>query len=402
MEYLSAEQLDFSNRIRKLFDETRIQELATSIAEKGLMHPLVVTSAGHFVAGERRFRAMSLLHQETRAFHCNNEPVPPAHYPCIRLEDLDEDARLEAELEENVLREDLTWQERAGAESALHQLRLSQRGAYHIRHNPDGQSIAATAAEISGQPNTNAGRKQVSDSVILAKHLDDPAIAASSTKAEAMKKLRAKAIGDLTSMLAERVDTSASRHQVVEGSCLDFTEEGVFDCICTDPPYGIDAGAFGSQTSVEATHSYDDKESTWAELMIPLVPILWNACKPQAHVYIFTAFDKLIPLQMMLLRQGFRVWPRPIIWSKGNQGLLPDATHGPRYCHDYVLYALKGNKPVERILTDVIPGSLVWDPFCGAGGIFPAANKLKLRAVGHDIDPAAIAIAKTRLQEGTE
>lgn len=55
---------------RQIFDESALQELAASIAEKGLLQPIVVRRVGEgymIVAGERRYRATQLLSRTTIA-----------------------------------------------------------------------------------------------------------------------------------------------------------------------------------------------------------------------------------------------------------------------------------------------------------------------------------------------
>ena len=90
---------------RKIFDEKALRELADSIAEKGLLQPIVVRKLSEteymVVAGERRFRAYGLLGKET--------------IPAIISEgNVDELALIE-----NMQREDLTPLELADALARL-------------------------------------------------------------------------------------------------------------------------------------------------------------------------------------------------------------------------------------------------------------------------------------------
>jgi ParB family chromosome partitioning protein len=81
---------------RKLFDREKIEELAASIAEKGVLQPLIVRSLGggkyELIAGERRYRA---------AKHLGLEKVP------VILKETDAQESLELALIENIQREDL-------------------------------------------------------------------------------------------------------------------------------------------------------------------------------------------------------------------------------------------------------------------------------------------------------
>lgn len=82
---------------RRHFDEEALKELADSIKVQGLVQPIVVrpsTIKGYeIIAGERRFRAMKMLNQET--------------IPSI-IKELDDSAMMQLALIENLQREDLT------------------------------------------------------------------------------------------------------------------------------------------------------------------------------------------------------------------------------------------------------------------------------------------------------
>jgi ParB family chromosome partitioning protein len=93
---------------RKQFDAEKLDQLAASVAEAGLIQPLVVhqLADGRFglIAGERRWRA---------ARQAGLETVP------IVLRDEDEAQRLQTALIENMAREDLNPVEEARACAAL-------------------------------------------------------------------------------------------------------------------------------------------------------------------------------------------------------------------------------------------------------------------------------------------
>ena len=101
---------------RKHFDETTLVELARSIAEHGVLQPLIVRLKGdtyYIVAGERRFRAAHLAKLET-------VPARVLH---------DHDRVLEVQLVENLQREDLPLLEEAQALYNLQELmQVSIRG----------------------------------------------------------------------------------------------------------------------------------------------------------------------------------------------------------------------------------------------------------------------------------
>jgi len=95
------------NQPRKLFDEESLGELAASIAEMGLIQPLVVRRIDgtyELVAGERRLRACRLLQMQ--------------EVPCI-VERMSEDDSAIIALIENLQRKDLHFLEEAESYRAL-------------------------------------------------------------------------------------------------------------------------------------------------------------------------------------------------------------------------------------------------------------------------------------------
>lgn len=103
------------NQPRKQFDKDKLDELAASIREKGVIQPLVVTRKDgcyEIVAGERRWRA---------AQKAGLRELP------VVIREVSEDAVLELALIENIQREDLNAIEEAMAYKALlEQFSISQ------------------------------------------------------------------------------------------------------------------------------------------------------------------------------------------------------------------------------------------------------------------------------------
>ncbi len=92
---------------RKAFDGEKLNELAESIRQKGLLQPILVVKEGQryrIIAGERRYRASRLAGLST--------------VPCL-VRDFDEAQQLEAALIENIQREDLNPIEEAQAIQSL-------------------------------------------------------------------------------------------------------------------------------------------------------------------------------------------------------------------------------------------------------------------------------------------
>ena len=430
------------NRQRREFDPQGVMELADSISRLGLMHPLVVRpgvngegSQWILVAGERRLRAIRQLRDLGGEFKCGGEVIPQGLLPVTSMGELDSLDAYEAELEENIRRSDLTWQERAEAVSNLHQLRLAR--------NPQ-HTTGDTAREVydipADVPPTELGeyRANVHKSLAITKHMDDPEIAKAKTLKEAFKILEAKEQAAKHAIHAAIVGETfgAHLHKLYLGDCVDWMaslEPEQIDVICTDPPYGMDAGDFGDSAGrmTAITHDYEDSESSFRLLMKMALPAMSRLAKKSAHMYICCDIDQFLWLRDLInsgaVGPDWNAIRTPIINYKQGGGRVPLPEHGPRRSYELVLYAYRGGKRVTAIYPDVIEskgddnlghgaqkpiglytallvrsvraGDRVLDPFAGTGTVFPAAHQLKCSAVGIEKDPSYYGIAVQRIEE---
>lgn len=409
-------------RMRRSFSEEKIKELANSIAEIGLLHLPVCRKEGDAIvlcAGERRLRAITKLAQEDRGFSYFGTFIPAGMFPYSYFEELSPEQALEVELQENTIREDLTWQERALAVARLHELKQKLNPNWTDRD---------TLKEIRGE------QGNVTEAVLwkkqLAKNLHIPEVAKAPTEKEAIKVLRRNMEQTFRAALAEK-PLPKSRHRLFTADCLTVMksmdrDEG-FDVVLTDPPYGIDAHNFNA--GMHVTHDYSDDWEDVKGVLQRVGQLSWELTKNQAHLYMFCAVQRFSELADLLRQVGWEVWPRPLIWVK-DAGHTARVDHGPAYYYESILYGIKGGKYVQKKMTDVItiptvkgkehaaqkPVTLytnllerslprgvgkVLDPFCGSGTIFPAANLWNIEACGIERDPAAAGIAQLRL-ESTE
>lgn len=420
------------NRQRQEFDPEALSDLCDDIALNGLQHPPVVrTSEGRkiLVSGERRFRSIRDLASAGLSIRYGTQSIPLDYIPVTDFGELStRDAEL-LELHENVKRKDLTWQERVAAEARLHEVR-SEQAAEVGRH----QTYTATAEEILGKQLKGSTEQayastQVRQAVVLAQHLKDPEVAKAATPKEALKIVQKKATEEHYKKVAQQLGSSQThdRHILLRGDSrqlLQGLQQEHFDCLLTDPPYGIDADGFGSQVFNE--HKFDDSKDYWLDLMACLAEQSMRVCKPQSHAYVFCDPQHFTILQGIFKDAGWYVWRTPLIWVK-RSGMLPRPEHGPRRTYEAILYAIKGDKPVTGIYPDVLdysqekttihpdqkpvdlyvdllrrsvrPGQVVLDPFCGSGTIFVAANKLQLTATGIEKEETSFALSTERLKE---
>ena len=117
---------------RRKFDEVEMQELTDSVAQHGILQPLVVRRAKsgyELVAGERRLRAAKRLGWD--------------YVPCVVRRDVrSEAARIELALIENIQREDLNPVEEAMAYQQLNE-------EYGMTHEEIGQRVGRSRVGIT-------------------------------------------------------------------------------------------------------------------------------------------------------------------------------------------------------------------------------------------------------------
>lgn len=418
------------NRQRREFDEKKLSDLTLSIQTKGLLHPPVVRQVGeeyHLVAGERRTRAILSCHAIDMGIVCNGEFVKAGLLPVTLLGELTPLALREAELEENTIRADLTWDEEVKAIAELAALRADQA----VERGVAAPTTTAIASEICGREARGGEISKVSDAVTLARHLSDPDVAKAKSTKEALKIVRQKAEQAHRTQLAAAFDAGSSRHTLHNGDSLDWLKtlpSGAFDCILTDPPYGVGADTFGDMASTG--HEYQDTLEYALKCYQAVAEEGLRITKENAHCYAFLDIRYFQDISLLFSLAGWTVWPKPLIWDKGN-GMLPVPDFGPRYTYEAILFATKGTKRVLKVgAPDVLrhplvaspqhgaqkpvslyedllgrscyPGELVVDPFAGSGTIFPAANARKLTATGNELSANYYALALSRINETSD
>lgn len=415
-------------RFRREFDPAALNELREDIAKNGLLQPLVIRREGGaavLVAGERRFRALEEAYDLGYNVRHGTSHIESGTAPCIDVGELSELARREAEYAENAVRRDFTWQENVAALEALAALRAEQAVAAGLSPPTLGDLSLEVRGNAQGGP-----RAETRKELLVAQHLDDPDVAAAKTVSDAYKVLLKKERTAENAAMAQALGSalSTSAHTVLNEDSVAWLETaapGQFDVILTDPPYGMGADDFGDSGGLAAgAHGYTDDPDTAFRCMIAIFELGFLATKPQAHLYMFLDIDYYTWAREQATAAGWRVHRTPLIWHKPSGSRMPWPQHGPQRRYEVILYAVKGDKPIERIAGDVLsysaddnlghaaqkpvglfvdllsrsvrPGMRVLDPFCGTGPVIPAAAEMKCFSTAIELDPASYAIAASR------
>jgi site-specific DNA-methyltransferase (adenine-specific) len=426
---IPLDKIEVRKRQRSVMDRTELNELKETIVSIGLLHPPVFwpdNNTGTWVlsVGERRLTAIRELHAEKRTFRHDGQEVPLGQIPATRLDDqIDEIGRFEAELDENVRRSDLSWQDRVRAYADLHTMRQLQSGK---QQTPQSKDFTGTAQELVNRgitKNINTARAAVQEAVLIAKHLDNDKIMKARNPAEAAGLIYKMEEEHITAALVKRNLTqlpSSSSIRLRHGDALTLLEgldSDMADLILIDPPYGLGAASGGFRARTVHHHNYEDTPENAKKIARTVLTEGFRICKTRANIFMFCDIELFDWLKSTAANMGWSPFRRPLIWQKSeSEGMAPWGGSGPRITTEFIFFATKGQrglnaspidvfnvkrvprserihaaeKPVELLKTliqcSTLPNDLVLDPCCGSGSTLVAAKELKRQALGIELD----------------
>lgn len=394
-----------------------ISSLAISIRDKGLIEPIVVEQMvdGSFelLAGERRLRACRMIQL--------------AEVDVVTREQLNDIQRKEIELEENLLRKELTWVEQLKLTNELHQLKQSIHGA----------AGKGARTDVTG----NWGIKQTAAFL----GLDDRGVA---RDLELAKKLTehpeyAELIKNLPKSAAAKIikrTEQANEAKLINfdfSSSIDLKLGKAEDLIAqipdesigmsfSDPPYGYDSAESRVFSSEDTRYSYTkdgfDKEcniSTPEEMLAVykrLIPQMFNKFKQGAYFFWLVGSPRtFVQLEDIFNMSGFICYPTELVWNK-MWCISPHNGYTFRRSHTLVIYGYKPPHNRELMLANneeadilnfrmqppqnrvhplqiceelisfliksaSLEGDIIFDPFGGSGSTGLASYKLKRKSV---------------------
>lgn len=391
-------------RGRKVFEG--IDELAESIKTNGLIQPLVVAHIPEILKKENPGKKYLLICGERRFRACVKALL--LDIPITITDKLSEEQALRLELEENLNRKDLTFDEASELTSRIHQCQLkidpnwTLDDTANLMHISEGEvsKHLKIHEELNKQPDKDKLKKMTRSQVIreLDNRKNAQALAAKSNR-------------------VYKVDMRL-------GHCMNLIKQlpnDSVDCIITDPPYGnsvIEESEKGSnQFSTAETHTDNLSSEEIKSLFKDLFPEMFRVLKPSCHFYLFFGAEHWPWITEYLVKAGFEYQCYPCIWDKTAPTTRPT---GYSFLNRYEMF-LYGWKPpkkrrLNRDLQSVLPikpvpsqarihryqkppelikllidastevGEVVLDPFAGSGSIIYTAVKLKRQGIGFEIN----------------
>lgn len=329
-----------------------IEELAESIRDRGLIQPIVIQDnfdgTYTLAAGGRRCKAIESL--GITELHSGLTGVPCCA-GFVELSNLPEDERLEIELEENLYREDFTWQDRARFVCRIHRLKKTKaaKQSESWGYRQTGELLGSSLGDInncllvgaaleSGRDFT--GCNSITDALrLLLKDKTDQALklqvqanlgAPSSQAHSAASSFFGDDSLDLDPITpqsrssdeqnkageapAQIVDLSK---QFRQGDCLKLMAdmpEGLFDHIVCDPPYGIDMDNLElvDQQRIEDEHEVAENLT----LLDHWIPLAFKVLRDKGFCILWCDVERWDFLAVIAKNAGFKVQRWPITWCK--------------------------------------------------------------------------------------
>jgi len=350
------------SRQRGKIDSAKLDSLSVSMNKHGQLHDITVSDDpdGKFtlIAGHRRLLAAQQLKWEEIGARLLSGLTP------LELEEI--------ELDENLQREDLTYQEECIAKKRLIDLREKLYG--------ESARGAKGAAEFAGADKTTFWE----DARLAAAAEVMPELWKSKNKSQAISKLRLMIRREALTALAEKqageegkVYGTVADH-VHLGDCIQVMkefEDGCVSLVLTDPPYGINLDV--GETKKGSSHPviYADDTYDIMDLISLAAKEAFRLLREDAHAYFWFDIKAHAKVLKLLQDAGFTVDPIPLIWVKPGPGQTnhPDSRWGTAY--EACFFCRKGSR---AMLKQGQGNVLAYDPVPGNRKIHPTEKPVAL------------------------
>lgn len=339
---ISSISVDRANRQRR--ELTGIEELAVSMRENGQFHPIIVNrDTGVLVTGERRIAAAKSLGWDSIYVQWADELEP--------------DQLHAIELEENIKRVDLTWQDRVRAVEEYHKLRAERDPTWTLEKTADalGSSKTVVASDIAVSREMRANPKIGEASQL------------SAAKNLVQRTLERRAASEASSITAA---LEVKRDRLIVHA--DFNEWAKtytgpkFNFLHCDFPYGINMDKTSQGTHHETMELYKDSPDIYFKLIHTMLDHRDNFIDESCHI-MFWFHMKWYTETYDLLSKIFDMNPVPLIWHKtDNTGIISDPNRRPRHIYETALLGARGDRKLVRPKSDVIGHPTVADTFHSA------------------------------------
>lgn len=398
-------------RRRERQDLGDLDSLGASILKFGQLVPIIVDKDNELIDGQRRLTA--------RQENGDSEIM------CILKDDVDAVLAKELELETNLQRKDMTWQERARGLAELDRMKREK----------DPNWTQMQTAQVAGNKTQQRDVSVALKAVKMMELFPEIAEAKSLPKAMAQAEAKIKSVQRIIKVQDAPEDYRDIEERLWHGDSVVRIKEipdNSFNAVITDPPFGIDAEDRTAGSTISDTSAYQDDKDKY-EYLLTMLPDVYRVMTPNSFLIWFLGHSWYERVRQDMLKCGFVVDPCPIMWDRSDGRTFttrPDRWFAKGY--DIALHAIKGNpklaitgksnvlrvppvpssekdilfeRPVELyaelIRRTTIEGEVVADFFAGSGSCPAAAASLKRNWFACELDMERRAKAITKIKAHT-
>ena len=433
VQHLKPNEILVDPRVREDYGD--IDDLAESIKKYGLIQPIVISGRLALIAGGRRLEACKKLGLE--------------EIPCVVESYLSKEEHSIMELEENIRRKDLTWQENCTAVAKIH-LTYFQKEAISggnwtadmtaavLGISPANVSYCRSlASKIKVEGNPYSACVGMTDAIkLMAKEREDVLLAELAKRVIEIPKTGEvfKPTDEDVGIETEQVTTPPPSGQTFSvpisemcflGGAMELLTswpKEFVDHIITDPPYGVDIemmdqsgpeGGWDDSLRISETHQ---REHVW-QLYGVMFEQFFNVLKPNGFCALWCDIMDWGDLYKLAISSGFRVQRWPIVWVKTHVCRNMAARYNFTKTTELVMVCRKPsttlhtpvgqshivagrddikdlNHPFAKpysvweflIKSLTLQGQLILDPFAGVGSCPLAAMRLARRFKAIEVD----------------
>lgn len=422
-----------------------VSGLAASIAEHGLLQPIVVTEEGdqyRLVAGGRRFRAHQQLQRPTIEVTLLSS-LPPAKRELL-------------ELEENIRRKDLLWPELVRGIARFASLAGADPDTISkaVQMSPSSvRSIITLAPQLEVYPELLRANSWSSAHDLYqskASKIADAAIEdilsggftvsadGEVTMDEPAKQTAADSVATVDGVSSACVSIPIAPPPPSFTACESFLtwapayEGRRFNLIHCDFPYGLNMDSANLQGSSDRwNESFDGRYDDSPELFDALCKTFFDNqdrfISDSAHCIFWLAHKHVGKLWSRFKYFGWTPCEVSLIWHKSdNAGIAPDVRRQPRRTYEIAIFASRGDRKIVKVKSASMAAPTtkehhlsekplavvshflemivdehteILDPTCGSGTALEAGIKLGAsRVFGLDVKPEHVSYTERRCE----
>ena len=316
-----------------------LDDLLPSIKARGVIQPIVVTEDLVLVCGERRLAASIKLglHDIPARFASELDP--------IELQII--------ELEENLKRKDLSWEDQTRAIVRIHSLYHKLDPEWTQKQTADSIGLATSTVSMMIGVGTAAlaGNERIAKATGWRQ--------AHNTLAREVQRKNDTILADLTESIT-RPQGALAPPPVESIITADFTQWAplyngpLFNFLHCDFPFGISIHT-SDQGNSDSYGGYEDDPNVYWELLESLATNENRILSSSAHMMFWFSMKYYCETRDFFSHRlpEWTLEDFPLVWLKSdNKGILPDPTRGPRRIYETCFIASRGDRLIVRAVAN--------------------------------------------------